>query len=255
VSDTVGRNVNVTISPGIGSVPISGSYTVTPSNTTTYTLTATNTDGTVSASTTVTVAPYVSALHSSSGSAIASAGTEDNSGTGSVFTLGFGGNSSVNPMLLYILIGLLAVAALGVVVFLARRPVAATSGAHVGTRTGRQPWTTTRVADGTSQTTPVSTGPEPKFIVADGGCIPISGNRGTLGRHDFRSLIKADQADLISREHLRFDYEDGDCYIEDRSSTNGTKINGSKISGKGRFLLRDGDTIELADVLTLTFNN
>lgn len=255
VSDALGRNVNVTISPGIGSVPVSGSYTVTPSNTTTYTLTATNSDGTVSASTTVTVAPYVSALNPSSGSAIASSGTGDSSGTGSVFTLGFGGNSSVNPMLLYILIGLLAVAAVGVVVFLARRPVAAVSGAHAGTRASRQPWTTTRVADGMPHTTPVTTGPGPKFVLSDGGHIPIPGNAGTLGRHDFRSLVKADQADLISREHLRFDCEDGECYIEDRRSTNGTKINGSKISGKGRFLLRDGDTIELADVLTLTFNN
>jgi hypothetical protein len=247
----------VTISPTIGSVSGSGSYTATPSYTTTYTLTAINSDGSVSASTTVTVAPYVSSYHPSSGSAIASAGTEDNSGTGGVFTLGFGGNNgAVNPMLLYVLlIGLLAAAAVGVVVFLTRRPVAAASGAQAGTRAGRLPWTTTRLANGTSQTTPVATGPGPKFVVADGGYIPISGNAGTLGRHDFRSLAKADKADLISREHLQFECEDGEYYIEDRKSTNGTKINGKRISGKGRFLLRDGDTIELADVLTLTFNN
>jgi len=223
---------------------------VTPTYTTTYTLTATNTDGTVSASTTVTVAPYVSTYNTSSGSGTASAGTSG------IFTLGPGSDSgAVNPMLLYILlIGLLAIAAVGVIVFLIKRPASAAAVAHAGTRASRLPWTTTtRVADGTPQTTPVATGPGPKFALADGGCIPISGNTGTLGRHDFRSLVKADKADLISREHLRFDCEDGDYYIEDRKSTNGTKINGNPISGKGRFLLNEGDKIELADALTLTF--
>jgi pSer/pThr/pTyr-binding forkhead associated (FHA) protein len=132
--------------------------------------------------------------------------------------------------------------------------VAAASGANAGTRAGRTPWTTTtRVTDGTPQTTPVDTGPGPKFVLSDGGCLPISGDKGTLGRSDFRSMVKADKADLISREHLRFDCEDGEYYIEDRKSTNGTKINGKRISGKGRFLLKEGDKIELADALTITF--
>lgn len=246
---------SITISPTIGAVSSgSGSYTVTPSYTITYTLTATNSDGTVNASTTVTVAPYVSAFNS--GSEIASAETGNNAGNGSIFTLGLGSeNGPVNPLLYILLIGLLAVAAVGVIVFLVRRPVAAASGANAGTRAGHLPWTTTtRVADGTPQTTPVDTGPGPKFVVSDGGSIPISGDTGTLGRSDFRSLVKADKADLISREHLQFDCEDGEYYIEDRKSTNGTKINGKRISGKGRFLLKEGDKIELADALTLTFN-
>ena len=245
----------ITISPTVGSVSSSGSHTVTPYSTTTYTLTATNVDGTVSAGTTVTVAPYVSTYNTSGGSGIASAETADSSGTSGIFTLGLGSDSgALNPMLLYILlIGLLAIAAVGVVVFLTRRPVASASGASAGTRAEHLPWTTTRVSDGTPHTTPVATGPGPKFAVSDGGCIPISGNAGSLGRNDFRSLVKADKADLISREHLRFDCEDGEYYIEDRKSTNGTKINGDPISGKGRFLLKDGDKIELADALTLTF--
>ena len=249
---------SITISPTVGSVSGSGSYTVTPSYTTTYTLTATNSDGTVSASTTVTVAPYASTFNTSSGSQITSAGTTDDTGKSGVFTLGFGGDGgAVNPMLLYILlIGLLAIAAVGVIVFLTRRPAAAAAGAHAGTRVGHQPWAnTTRVADDTPQTTPVAAGPGPKFMIADGGCIPISGDTGTLGRRDFRSLVKADKADLISREHLQFECEDGEYYIEDSKSTNGTKINGKRISGKGRFLLKDGDTIELADALTLTFES
>lgn len=48
----------VTISPGIGSVPVNGSTTVTPTQTTTYTLTATSSDGkSVTSPVTVIVAP------------------------------------------------------------------------------------------------------------------------------------------------------------------------------------------------------
>ena len=252
---TVSNATTVTLSPGIGSVPNSGSYNVTPGYTTTYTLSATNSDGTVSASTTVTVAPYVSTFGTSSGAEIASAGTVANAGESSILTLGFGGdNGSVNSRLLYILlIGLLAVAVVGVIVFLVRRPVAADSGRRAGTRAGHLPLTDTRVAGETPHTTPAATGPGPKFMASGGGHIPISGSAGSLGRADFRSLVEPDKSDLISRQHIRFDYEDGECFIEDRNSTNGTKINGSSIRGQGRFLLREGDKIELADALTLTF--
>jgi pSer/pThr/pTyr-binding forkhead associated (FHA) protein len=67
--------------------------------------------------------------------------------------------------------------------------------------------------------------------------------------------MKSDKADLISRQHIRVDCKEGECYIEDNNSTNGTKINGSSINGEGRFLLRDGDVVELADALTLTFKS
>jgi hypothetical protein len=256
---TVSNASSVTLSPEIGSVPSSGSYNVTPGYTITYTLSATNSAGSVSASTTVTVAPYVSNFNTSSGAEMASTGTVANAGKSSILTLGLGGdNGAVNSQLLYILlIGLLAVAAVGAIVFLVRRPAAASTGNRAGTRAAYMPWatTTTRVQGDLPHTTPVDIGPGPKFIASDGGHIPISGNAGSLGRSDFRSLVKPDEADLISRQHIRFDCEKGEYYIEDRNSTNGTKINGSSISGKGRFLLRDGDVVELADALTLTFKS
>jgi len=238
----------VTLSPGIGSVPSSGSYSVTPSSTTTYTLTATNVDGSVSASTTVTVAPSVSTLTTSS-AGIASSGDVANTGTSSILTGGLSGDGSGNSGMLYItLLGLLAVAAAAAVVLFVRRPAAAYA------RAGYLA-TATRTANGAPATTPVDTGPGPKFILSNGEHIPISGNAGSLGRSDFRSLVKPDKADLISRQHIRFDCEDGECYIEDRGSTNGTKLNGSSIDGKGRYLLREGDKVELADILTLTFKS
>jgi hypothetical protein len=204
----------------------------------------------VSASTTVTVAPYVSTLTTGSSVEVA------NTGKSSILTLGFGSdNGPVNSWLLYVLlIGLLAVAAVVAIAFLVRKPAAAYSGNRAGTRAGYLPCATdTRVAGETAHTTPVATGPGPKFIASDGGHVPISGNAGSLGRSDFRSLVKPDKAGLISREHIRFDCEDGEYYIEDSNSTNGTKLNGSSIDGKGRYLLREGDRVELADILTLTF--
>ena len=92
-----------------------------------------------------------------------------------------------------------------------------------------------------------------KFIAADGEQLPLLKNTGPLGRDHFRSLVTPDNADLISREHLRIESENGSFYLEDAGSTNGTKINGSKITGKGRFPIKDGDIIDLASVLTLTF--
>jgi hypothetical protein len=249
---TVNNATTVTLSPGIGSVPSSGSYNLSPGYTTTYTLSASNSGGNVSASTTVTVAPYVSAYPISS-SQISDSGNVGNTGTSGYLTGGLSGDGSGNSGILYItLLGLLAVAAAVAVVLFVRRPAAAYAGGHAGRRQGYLA-TDTRAASGTPATTPVDAGPGPKFILSNGEHIPISGNAGSLGRSDFRSLVKPDKANLISRQHIRFDCEDGECYIEDRGSTNGTKLNGSSINGQGRYLLREGDRVELADILTLTF--
>jgi hypothetical protein len=243
---TVNNATTVTLSPGIGSVPNSGSYNLSPGYTTTYTLSATNSGGNVSASTTVTVAPYVS-TYTTTSSQISSSGDAVNSGTSSILTGGLSGDGSGNSSVLYItLLGLLAVAAAVAVVLFVRRPAAARA------RAGYLA-TDTRAASGAPATTPVDAGPGPKFILSNGEHIPLSGNSGSFGRSDFRTLVKADEADLISRRHIQFNCEDGECYIEDRSSTNGTKLNGSSIDGKGRYLLREGDKVELADILTLTF--
>ena len=75
-----------------------------------------------------------------------------------------------------------------------------------------------------------------------------------MGRNELRSFIDPDKASQISREHFRMYYEKGNYYIEDINSVNGTRINGSRITGKGRVLLNDGDVIAVADILSLTFN-
>jgi hypothetical protein len=211
-------------------------------------LSATNSGGTVSASTTVTVAPYVSVYPTSSTQITSSVDPAD-PGTSSILTGGLSGDGSGNSGILYItLLGLLAIAAVAAVVLLVRRPAAA----HA--RAGYLA-TATRTSSGVPATIPVDSGPGPKFILSNGEQLALSGNAGSLGRSDFRSLVKPDEADLISRQHIRFDCEDGECYIEDRNSTNGTRLNGSSIAGKGRYLLRQGDKVELADILTLTYKS
>jgi hypothetical protein len=243
---TTTNATSVTLSPGIGSVPNSGSYNLSPGYTTTYTLSATNSAGSISASTTVTVAPYVS-TYTTSSTQIAST-ANDPIVAGSILTGGFSSLSD-NPVLLITLLGLLAIAAALAVVFLVRRPAAAHAG---GNRRNGYLATATRASGRTPATTPVDSGP--RLIMSNGEGIPLSSG-GSLGRSDFSSLVKADEADLISRRHIQFDCEDGECFIEDRGSTNGTRLNGSPINGKGRYLLREGDKVELADVLTLTFKS
>jgi hypothetical protein len=242
---TTTNATSVTLSPGIGSVPVCGSYNLSPGCTTTYTLCASGSGGSVSASTTITVAPYVSYYPTSS----TPVATVDPPATGNILTGGLNGLAGNSSTLLITLLGLLAVAAAVVIALLVRRPAAS----HTGNGRAGYLAATTRTAGRTPATTPADNGP--RFVISNGEVIPLSGGSASLGRSDFSSLMKSDDADLISRRHIRLYYEDGDCYIEDRGSTNGTKINGSSIEGKGRYLLRDGDKVELADVLTLTFKS
>jgi hypothetical protein len=243
LSWTTTNATSVTLSPGIGSVPICGSYNLSPGCTTTYTLCATGSGGSVSASTTVTVAPYVSYYQASS-TPIA---TIDPPATGNVLTGGLNGLGSYSSTLLITLLGLLAIAAAVVIGFLVRRPAAA----HAINGQGGYPARVTRTSGITPATTPVDSGP--RFVMSNGEAVPLTGRGGSLGRSDFSSLVRTDEADLISRRHLQFESVDGECFIEDRGSTNGTRINGSSIEGKGRYLLRNGDKVELADTIIMTF--
>lgn len=253
VSDVLERNVTVTISPGIGSVPASGSYVVSPTSTTTYTLTATNEDGTVTASTTVTVAAPVATSDTGSSSAIGTGGSTSSTGGGSTFSLSLG--DSFSPRLLYVLLAaLMAAATVTVIVFVTRKPALAYAGDSAGTRLGHLPCTaSTRSADESTGTRTVSVGSGPRLVTLDGKGVPFPASGGVLGRKDFRSLVDAEKAAMISREHIRLYHEGGNYYIEDPGSTNGTELNGTSIRGKGKQPLKDGDEIRLANVLTLTF--
>jgi pSer/pThr/pTyr-binding forkhead associated (FHA) protein len=59
--------------------------------------------------------------------------------------------------------------------------------------------------------------------------------------------------EYISRRHFIIKFENGQYYVEDQNSTNGTRLNGTEIKGKGKYRLDNGDQIAVADVITLTF--
>ena len=258
----------LSISPSVGSVASTGSFAVIPTYTTTYTLTATNNQGAVSASTTVTVAPYVASYSPydtyGTGSSIAPStvgtGTITTGTTGAtVNTSGVNSNGSttaVNLWLMYaVLIGLLAIAAAVIITLLVRKPATARAGSHSTTGAAYTAPATapaaTQAATSSPVTTPVEAGLPAKFVSPGGTTMPVTGQ--PLGRKDFQALISPDKAELISRKHILVTYENSQYQIEDLNSTNGTKLNGSEIRGTGKHTIANGDSVELAGALNLTF--
>jgi hypothetical protein len=202
---------------GAGSFGASGTAAVKPENTTVYTLTATYVDGTaLTASTTVTV--------------------------------------EQPPYLLYGLIALLAVAAAVIVALLVRRPSAVPAAQSAGTRAAAAAASadsSTSVAS--PATTPGTEAPAAKLAMPDGSEVLLAGNARSLGRKDFEKFIVPADVSYLSRQHINIWFEDGKYYIEDRSSTNGTKVNGTDIKDTGRHVLEDGTAIDLAGKLSITF--
>jgi hypothetical protein len=202
---------------GIGSFGSSGTTEVKPENSTVYTLTANYMDGTaLTASTTVTV--------------------------------------DQPPYLLYGLIALLAVAAAVIVALLVRRPPASPAAQASGTRSA----TTTAAPVAATAVAPPSTAPvieatAAKLAMPDGSEVLLAGNVRSLGRKDFEKFLAPGDVSYISRQHINIWFEEGKYYIEDRSSTNGTKVNGTDIKDTGRHVLEDGDAIDLAGKLNITF--
>ncbi len=215
--------VSVYIS-GIGSVNTSGTTQVSPEQTTTYTLTASYLDG--------------------------------SSQSSSVMV-----NVEQPPYLLWGLSALLALAVIIIAVILATRqsrarPVrqpatgAARATASEDTDTGDTDTEDTELA-----TTPVAVAEAApaKLKLKNGNDILLAGNSRSFGRRDFEEFMPVSQVSYISRQHINIWAEKGRYYIEDRSSTNGTRVNGMDIKGTGRHALEDGDVIELAGKLNMSF--
>jgi hypothetical protein len=112
-----------------------------------------------------------------------------------------------------------------------------------------QSWSGTATENKMPKTTPAAGA---KLVTDDGACVPIAETTG-LGRRDFRAMVTPGKADMISRQHIRLEYNNDSYYIEDSNSTNGTTVNGTAITGKGKHLLHYDDIIDLAGVLTLKF--
>ena len=65
----------------------------------------------------------------------------------------------------------------------------------------------------------------------------------TVGRSAGNSIVVAD--DFASIEHARIVLENGDWWLEDRNSSNGTRLNEEKI--EQRTILTDGDLIGIGE--------
>ncbi len=208
--------VRVSISD-VGNVGTSGTMNASPNETTTYTLAATYIDGTAQ-STSITV------------------------------------NVEQPPYLLWGIIFLLAVAAIVIALFLIRRHARVRRVQGTDTQAGHQIKSEeTSPTDTLPVTTPAVEAPPAKLAMPDGNEILLAGNARSLGRHELEEFIPREHVPYISRQHINLWYEDGKYYVEDRSSTNGTKINGADIKGTGRHQLAEGDAIELAGKLSITF--
>jgi hypothetical protein len=208
--------IRVSISD-IGNVGSKGTTQVSPDETTTYTLTATYIDGTAqSTSATVMVEqPFY---------------------------------------LLWGLIALLVLAAIVILLLLLRRPAKVHRAQQAATQAGNSAQSDgTHSTDTQPATTPIMEAVPAKLVMSDGNEILLADNARSFGRRDFEGFMTTDHISYISRQHITIWHENGQYYIEDRSSTNGTKINSTNIKGTGRHSLTDGDVIELAGKLSIIF--
>lgn len=78
---------------------------------------------------------------------------------------------------------------------------------------------------------------------------PLHTEQATLGRSAGNDLVLADPE--VSRRHIRIIRRADGYAVEDIGSTNGTFVNGQRISHLT--LLQDGDTIDLGDTVRLRF--
>jgi hypothetical protein len=92
-----------------------------------------------------------------------------------------------------------------------------------------------------------------KLSLPNGMEIPLAGNSRIIGRGDLARALGLDELGLISRQHFEVKSELAQFYIEDLGSANGTRLNGTDISGKGPVNLNDNDVIEPAGIVRLTF--
>lgn len=51
----------------------------------------------------------------------------------------------------------------------------------------------------------------------------------------------------VSREHCRFEIRDGNTFVQDLGSTNGTRLGGQDLPPREEFLLQNGDLIQVGE--------
>lgn len=96
--------------------------------------------------------------------------------------------------------------------------------------------------------------PTPRLIVNEptrrGRFVPLVGKAISIGREKDNS-IRIEDDEEVSRYHALIEYEDGEYWITDVGSSNGTTVNGEPLTEPRR--LRDRDIIRLGGPSTLEF--
>jgi sigma-B regulation protein RsbU (phosphoserine phosphatase) len=77
-----------------------------------------------------------------------------------------------------------------------------------------------------------------------GQCYPLDGPAAVLGRHPACDIVL--ESGSVSRQHARITNSEGNYYIEDLNSRNGTYINGRLLTG--RQLLKENDEIGICEL-------
>jgi pSer/pThr/pTyr-binding forkhead associated (FHA) protein len=89
-----------------------------------------------------------------------------------------------------------------------------------------------------------------KLVLPDG---EMEVREREYGREDFMGTVPDDKLGFISGRHFGITRLEGEHYIDDLESTNGTRLNGEEIKGKGKRKLKDGDEILVANVLEIRY--
>ena len=133
---------------------------------------------------------------------------------------------------IYFLIGLTAVALTVLITFMVRKAV-------------------------TKQRAPVPPPPSvpvrAKLILPGNIVISLGDGARPIGRGDLSRVVSAHDLGYISRRHFEAGFANGQYYIEDLNSLNGTKLDGIEIRGQGKQSLKDGGQIAVAEVISLIF--
>lgn len=80
---------------------------------------------------------------------------------------------------------------------------------------------------------------------------PLPEHTVTIGREPINDIVMNDPE--VSRRHTRISYRDGQFLAEDLGSTNGTFINGRRLTGPSP--LFHGDIVDLGDSISFTFHD
>src|SRR5690349_20597305 len=75
--------------------------------------------------------------------------------------------------------------------------------------------------------------------------IPLPEERITLGRNPDCNVVI--DSNSVSRQHAQISWSEGQYFLEDLRSRNGTLLNGTRIDGRVR--LHDGDRITICETL------